>query len=78
MKKNIIIKDSSITITVSKEHLIFKSFNGDSVVGFRHIEALYLNKAIEIGMNECYKIMCHVPLYLIDEHGYILARLKEE
>jgi len=76
--KNIIIKDSRVEVRVEQEYLSLESFEGDQIIGFRHIKAVYLNKALGLDIGECYKIMQRVPLFLIDEHGYILAELKAE
>lgn len=78
MKRSIIIKDSKVEVRVEQEYLFLQSFEVDQVIGFRHIKAVYLNKALALDIGECYKIMQRVPLFLIDEHGYILARLQEE
>ena len=76
--KTIIIKDSKVEVRVEQEYLSLESFEGDQIIGFRHIKAVYLNKALALDIGECYKIMQRVPLFLIDEHGYILAELKAE
>lgn len=78
MSKALIITESDTHITVGADYLGIKTPKGSRVIGLRHIEAVYLNKAIHIDIGECYKIMTQVPLYIIDEHGYILARLREE
>lgn len=78
MKRSVIVKDSGVTVTVGSDYLLLKSLEADQVIGFRHIKAVYLNKALSLDIGECYKIMQKVPLFLIDEHGYILAQLHEE
>jgi len=78
MKRSIIVKDSDVEVRVEGDYLALDSFEGDQIIGFRHIKAVYLNKALGLDIGECYKIMQRVPLFLIDEHGYILAELKEE
>jgi len=78
MRRSIIVKDSDVKVRVESDFLSLESLEGDQVIGFRHIKAVYLNKALALDIGECYKIMQRVPLYLIDEHGYILARMVEE
>jgi len=78
MRRSVIVKDSNVKVTVEQEYLLLNSFEEEQVVGFRHIKAVYLNKALALDIGECYKIMQRVPLYIIDEHGYILARMVEE
>lgn len=78
MRRSIIVRDSNVKVTVEQEYLLLNSFEEEQVVGFRHIKAVYLNKALALDIGECYKIMQRVPLYIIDEHGYILARMVEE
>jgi len=78
MRRSVIVRDSNVKVTVEQEYLLLNSFEEEQVVGFRHIKAVYLNKALALDIGECYKIMQRVPLYIIDEHGYILARMVEE
>jgi hypothetical protein len=78
MKKSILVKDSKVEVRVEKEYLSLRSSEGDQVIGFRNIKAVYLNKALGLDIGECYKIVERVPLYIIDEHGVILARMVEE
>jgi len=78
MKRSVIVKESKVEVRVEQDFLSLDSFEGEQIIGFRHIKAVYLNKALSIDIGECYKIMQRVPLYIIDEHGYILARMVEE
>lgn len=78
MKRSVIVKDAEVEVSVGSDYLSLKSFEEDRVIGFRHIKAIYLNKALALDIGECYKMMQKVPLFIIDEHGYILARLQEE
>ncbi len=78
MRRSIIVKDSEVKVRVESDYLSLESFEGEQIVGFRHIKAVYLNKALSLDIGECYKIVQRVPLYIIDEHGYILARMLEE
>lgn len=78
MRRSVIVRDSNVKVTVEQEYLLLNSFEEEQVVGFRHIKAVYLNKSLALDIGECYKIMQRVPLYIIDEHGYILARMVEE
>lgn len=78
MKRSVIVKDAEVEVSVGSDYLFLQSFEEDRVIGFRHIKAIYLNKALALDIGECYKMMQKVPLFIIDEHGYILARLQEE
>jgi hypothetical protein len=75
-KRVLILRDSKTAITIHSDYIEIKNFINSYVVAFRHIERIYLNKAIDIDISSCYAISQKVPLFIIDEDGYILAELK--
>lgn len=77
MRRTVIVKESQVKLMVHQEYIELKSPTQSRIIAFRHIEALYLNKAIKIPIGHCYQIMEKVPFFLIDEHGYILAQFVE-
>lgn len=77
MRRPLIIKDSQTAITIHNEYIELKHPKQNSIIAFCHIESIYLNKAIDVSIGECYKIMQKVPFFLIDENGYILAQFVE-
>ncbi len=78
MKRNLIIREGSSKVKVHKTYLqVFTPYE-ERVIGFKNIEALYLNKTIKISLSNCLKLMGHFPLFITDQHGTVLASFKEE
>jgi len=75
-KRVLILRDSRTKISAHSEYIEIKNILSSYIVSFRHIEAIYINKAIFIDIATCYFISTKVPLFLIDQNGYILAELK--
>lgn len=78
MKTTLIIKDPSSKIKIYSDHMIVTSNTNSSVIGFRHIKELYINKTIVITPSEMLKMASFFELFFIDHHGYILATIKLE
>jgi len=77
MKKTIVIKDSTTTLYIDKEYLIIKKPEyGDSVIAYRHIKKLYVNKLINIKISQCLLLAALFDLYFINQHGQILGRIS--
>jgi len=77
MSKSVFIfREASTKITLYPEYIHVKSIYHDKVIAFRHIEMVYVSKSIDISMATCYELSTRVPLYIIDNHGYILAEIK--
>ncbi len=78
MKKRVLIlRDSETKVTVEEEYIQISTIANSYIVSFAHLGALYLNKAIDLPIGACYAISQKVPFFVIDEHGYILAELRE-
>ena len=75
-KRLLILRDPNTKITIHREYLEITAGTQHYIVAYRHIEAIYLNKANKIPVGICYTISTHVPFYLIDQNGYIIAQLK--
>ena len=75
-KKVLILKDSDIKITVHNSNLQIENNDSYIIVAFRHIEKIFLNKNIDITIDDCYKIFQKVPLFFIDHNGYLLFTLR--
>jgi len=78
MKKSLIIRTTETKVKVHSDYLQIKSVYDDKVVGFKNIGAIYINKTVKIKLSDCIKLMAHFPVFITDEHGKILASLKEE
>lgn len=75
MKKTIIIKNSSTKIDVLSQYLVVKTVSQEDIVGYRYIKELYINKLIDISMENCLKLATKFDLYFINQHGKILAKV---
>ena len=76
MKQIVIIKESQTLLHVEKEYLLIKKQAcSDNIIAYRYIKKLYINKLIDISLNDCLKLASHFELYFINQHGHILARL---
>ena len=76
MKQIIVIKESTTTLHVDKEYLIIKKHEcSDSVIAYRHIKRLYINKLIDITISECLLLAELFDLYFINQYGKILGRI---
>jgi len=76
-KRHLILRDPKTRLTIHTDYLEISNPANSYVVAFRHIGAVYLNKAIPLTIGACYAICRRVPLWLIDQNGYIVARVAE-
>ncbi len=77
MKKQILIlKQNNTKITVHKEYMEIRTPQKSYIVSFLHLEAIYLNKTIDINIGACYAISKKIPLFITDHNGYIIANLR--
>lgn len=76
--KILFIKNANTIIKFHSAYMIIKTNHQDYVVGYRHINELYLNKLIAITPRECIKIAKFCKLFFTDQHGYILASFRLE
>ena len=77
MKKLLILKSYHDKIKVFSTHIEIVQNNKEFIMSFRHIKAVYINKSIEISLEDCYRIYEKVPLYIIDSNGYIVCRFAK-
>jgi len=58
--------------------MVVTSNQESSVVAFRHIKELYINKTILLTPSQLLKMASFFSLFFIDHHGYILATIRLE
>ncbi len=75
-KRVLILREPTTSIKVEDTHLEIRNILNNYVVSFIHIESIYISKTIKVDIGVCYKISQKVPLFIIDQNGYILAELK--
>ncbi len=76
MKKILILKEHDTKLTIHPKYLDIRTLKGSYIVAFSHIKMIYLNKAISIDLKSCYALCCKIPLFIIDQNGYIIAEFK--
>ena len=78
MKKSLIIITTETKVKVYKDYLQIKSLYDEKIVGFKNIDAVYINKTVKIKLSDCLKLMAYFPIFFTNEHGKVLASLTEE
>lgn len=76
-KRTLILRDPATKLRYHDSYLEIISVTGSYTVAFVHLARIYLNKSIAVDIGTCYAISKKAAFYLIDEDGYILARLTE-
>jgi hypothetical protein len=76
-KRQLILRNPKTRLTLHTDYLEISNPINRYAVAFRHIGAIYLNKAIRVEIGTCYAICRRVPLWIIDQDGYIIARVAE-
>jgi len=76
MKQTLIIKDRSTSLEIHKEYMVLNFCDNETVVSFRHIDKLYINKHIDIKSFELVYLASILKLFIIDRFGNILAEVK--
>jgi hypothetical protein len=49
----------------------------DSIIAFKYIKELYINRAIDVRLGDCIKALKFFDIYLIDRYGYVIAEVKK-
>ncbi len=75
MKQTLVISDSKTKLRIHSTYLVAKSANKDTIIAYRYIKELYLNKLIDISMADSIYLAKIFKIYFIDQHGYILAQV---
>jgi len=75
MKQIVIIKDSKAEVKIFTQYLIVKLVGNDTIIAYRHIEALYINKLVDISVSKYIKLASMFSGFFTDQHGNILAKV---
>ena len=78
MKKELIFKNPNVKLKVFTTYLQFVSNGVPMLLSYKHIKNIYINKTINIALNDLYRLSLKIPVYIIDHNGYILASIKDE
>ena len=76
MKQTLIIKDRSTSLEIHKEYMVLNFCDNETVVSFRYIDKLYINKHIDIKSYELVYLASILKLFIIDRFGNILVEVK--
>lgn len=77
MSHSVIVKDPKAIVRCLATAIEIKSFYGDTIVGFQHINCVYLHQDIDIKVKTAIRIARRVPLYFIDKRGKITAKISD-
>jgi hypothetical protein len=78
MKKELIFKNPNTKMKIFSTHLQFTVNGSSMVLSYKYISQVYINKTIKFSLLDLYKLFLKVPVFIIDQNGYILASLKKE
>lgn len=77
-KKILLIKDGNATVKCHASYMTVRTHEESYVVGYRHIEEMYIHKSIALTPNDCLRIAKACKLYFVDRYGYVLASFRME
>ncbi|MEA3522726.1 MAG: hypothetical protein U9R50_07105 [Campylobacterota bacterium] len=75
MKQIVIVKDSKTDLSIFSEYLVVKTQTQESVIAYRYIKEIYINKLINISIAKSIKLATIFDVYFIDQHGKVLAKV---
>ena len=75
MKKPLVIRDKNVKLIAKEEYLAVVQNSEKRVISYKHLKEIYINLAVKVNINTCYKISKKLPLYFIDSNDYIVAKL---
>jgi len=78
MKKVLLLKDKTINIKTHEECIEFTNDNKEFIVAYKYISEIYINKKIDISIDNMLKIAKKVPLFFVDHNGYIIAKVSTD
>ena len=72
-----ILQDKNTKIRVNPTYMETKNeLKGDLIFGFEQIDEVYINRSIKINLNAIFYLAKRCKVFIIDEHGYIVGRVK--
>lgn len=78
MKKVLLLKDKTISIKTHENYIEFTNDNKEFIAAYRYISEIYINKQINVSVDEVLKIAKKVPLFFVDHNGYIIAKVSTD
>jgi hypothetical protein len=78
MKKTLILKNPTTKVKIYPNYMVITSDIENTVIGYIHIETLYINKTISLTSVQLLKLASFFKVYFIDHNGYVLASIRLE
>ncbi|BBG66771.1 hypothetical protein NNO_2068 [Hydrogenimonas sp.] len=78
MRRALIVKDPRAKIVVNETHLEISTLYDMQYIGFERIKAVYLNRSVDLSVKSLMEIFRRVPVYFIDKHGRLLAKMSRK
>lgn len=78
MKKVLLLKDKTISIKTHENYIEFTNDNKEFIAAYRYISEIYINKQINVSIDEVLKIAKKVPLFFVNHNGYIIAKVSTD
>jgi len=76
MKQIVILKDSKTTLRIYQDYMVVTKDDKESVLAFRYIKELYINKSIEFSLKECVDLSKIFKIFITDRYGNIWVEVK--
>ena len=78
MKRTLIIKNSKAKVIFKTTYLEISTIYEVQYIGLNQLESIYINKEIKVPMNVIITLAKNIPIYFIDSHGIIIAKISFE
>lgn len=77
-KRALIIKNPKIKINAHDCYIEVYDYVKPTIISYKHISVLYINKTSNIKLSTILKISSKIPVQIIDHNGYFLAKIQME
>lgn len=77
-KRALIIKNPRIKIYAHDYYIEVYDYVKPTIISYKHISTLYINKTSSIKLSTLLKISSKIPVQIIDHNGYFLAKIQME
>ncbi len=76
MKQIVVVKGSKTQVNIFSDYLCIKKNGAETIIAYRHIKELYLNKLIDISIADSIRLSKIFDTYFTDQYGNILAKVQ--
>jgi len=78
MKKVLLLKDKTIIIKTHENYIEFTNDNKEFIAAYKYISEIYINKHINVSIDDVLKIAKKIPLFFVNHNGYIIAKVSTD